>query len=119
MSHFLRGYFDGDGSICHNHNKHGVSFTSSYDFIDGLSEVLAGMGIYHNIYGYKKAKKTATIQINRMDEMHKAVEYLYKDATIYMDRKYQKYLEFKAWYKTKEGGKEARMKRNTKTNNPH
>ena len=94
--HFIRGYFDGDGSLNsykrenHNYLEWELSFISSNKF---LNQVLEELNKERKLYScgnnYRfcfKGKK----------DMFEIIEYLYKDATVYLDRKYEKVLKFKA-----------------------
>lgn len=94
--HFIRGYFDGDGSLNsykrlnYDYLEWELSFISSNKF---LNQILEEIGKERKLYScgnnYRfcfKGKK----------DINEIIEYLYKDATIYLDRKYKKVLEFKA-----------------------
>lgn len=90
INHFIRGYFDGDGSLFKtNKGQWEASFIGTISFIEELKGVL-------NL-------KTKIIylnnKINASLRMYKDVEYimdfLYKDANIYLDRKYKRYLKMK------------------------
>lgn len=89
-SHFIRGYFDGDG--CMSVNKSGVTFSmlGTHRFLIDIQNVLI------NNVGVSKTK------IGRKKRIHhltyggrlqcKAIgEYLYKNATVWLDRKRQKF----------------------------
>lgn len=89
--HFIRGYFDGDGSlyVYEKLNKLSVSILGTEDFLSTLQEIfmqelgLTKVKIYKhkNITEYKKSRKDA----------QKILDYLYQDCTIYLDRKFNKY----------------------------
>lgn len=91
MSHFLRGYFDGDGHIGKNGRGAHASIISSCYFIQSLYDYLIKIGIECHIY--KTQEKTWTISTTKKLETKKLMDYLYKDAKLYMERKYQIYLE--------------------------
>lgn len=89
LSHFLRGFIDGDGCISNG----SFSFRSwRKDFAKKVIKVLneeCGSEIkepyldgtsYHVVFGKREQVKLI-------------LDYLYKDAEIYLDRKYQKYLD--------------------------
>ena len=94
--HFIRGYFDGDGSLNnykrenHNYLEWELSFISSNKFLNQiLKELNKERKLYSCGNNYRfcfKSKK----------DIFEIIEYLYKDATIYLDRKYEKVLKFKA-----------------------
>lgn len=94
--HFIRGYFDGDGSLNYyqrpgkNYLEWELSFISSEIF---LRQILKELGKERNLCtcgnNYRfcfKSKK----------DILEVVKYLYDDAEIFLDRKYEKVLNFKA-----------------------
>ena len=94
IHHFIRGYFDGDGSI--NLYTHPPYFYEEWElsFISTKKMLLffqKEFGIFHKLYtcgnnyrfGYRSKK-----------DIEKAIHYMYEDATIYLDRKYEKVLRF-------------------------
>lgn len=88
LSHFMRGCYDGDGGI--HERKHGIytSLTSSQDFIEAWSEKLTQLGIEHHIYKKNEDKPTRMLHTSKMESTVKLCQYLYKDATVYLQRKY-------------------------------
>ena len=96
--HFIRGFFDGDGSIYLRKNRPNgfrVNVTcASKDFIQSLSKIIldetqiatCNICITKNMYRIDKDKN---------DGM-KILNYLYKDATIFLERKYHQYINLKA-----------------------
>ena len=97
IHHFIRGYFDGDGCIHVNKNKdtYSVSFVGTEDFLTTLQNIVFNeVGISKiNIQnkGCGKAYQTGWGGINTCKQWY---DYLYKNATIWLDRKYDKFQEF-------------------------
>lgn len=95
-NHFIRGYFDGDGSINKyfrkdsNYCEWEISFISSKKF---LEQILEELNKKRNFYSCGNNFK---ICFKAKQDIEDIINYLYKDATIYMDRKYEKIKEFKA-----------------------
>jgi hypothetical protein len=95
MSHFIRGYVDGDGSFSFNPKKYinktqivsaSIEFTKF--IIDELYKNKIKIQLYNNI----------KLQIqNKVDNLN-FYNYIYKNATIYLDRKKKKYEEFRKYY---------------------
>lgn len=89
IRHFIRGYFDGDGSVytsCKNKNI-GISFTGNFkvlstikNFLSQITESKANIHKYKdkNIYDYK---------IGGRNKVAKIYEYFYENATIFLERK--------------------------------
>ena len=90
--HFIRGYFDGDGGIGKEKYGVAVNFTSSRKFCEGLSKFLLNLGIYNRIDNVKTNKDTAKVVITRKAEAEKLFLYMYKNATIFMRRKYLRFI---------------------------
>jgi intein/homing endonuclease len=105
MKYFIRGYFDGDGCLNirtqNNKKTQRCSFFSvSKDFIYGLREYL-----YENesicSYVYERAPQNEnykicyTLEIGGGDSTKKFLSYIYDNANIYLDRKYEKFTSFR------------------------
>ena len=122
MRHFIRGYFDGDGCIWNGKRQkkvvkdkmrklgyrerivHNVkfTFTGNISFIGDLQKYLIEkIGISKTKLNYSKAKNpnnntsesVCTMEYCGRRNVRKLYEYMYKDATIYGLRKYNKFNE--------------------------
>lgn len=96
VRHFIRGYLDGDGCICTaDENRPRVDFTSNKDFIEGLvSYIENNLGFKCNKIGQRHENtETRNIQIMGFEKVKILLDHLYKNATIFMERKKQKYYE--------------------------
>ena len=103
MPHLIRGWFDGDGCIYKStttNPKRGykktyfrVSFTTgSYQFAEDINKFLISVGIESNIN--KDCRKNVWyVQINKIEAIIKFKNYIYKNTTIYLDRKHDKFNE--------------------------
>lgn len=96
MNHFIRGYFDGDGSISTGRNIK-VNFTGNTNFILDLRNYLACNSILNankpNFGKNKNAHLFCTMEWSGRGNARRLFEYLYKDAKIYGQRKYNKFKE--------------------------
>lgn len=101
LPHFLRGYFDGDGCISITRRKNRTPNSKTYQFnIVGMQHVLQKMQeiICENAQVAKttiakhKNDKAVTIHWSGYGVVLKILNFLYKDATIYLQRKYEKYM---------------------------
>ena len=94
MSHFLRGYFDGDGSISMKTRGLSINFTSSTNFCNGLNEYFNNMGIDTRITPTDNPQ-TSRVVSTRKEESLKVLKYIYEDLdeNLYMKRKYDNYQE--------------------------
>lgn len=96
LPHFIRGYFDGDGGVYYDdkHSKARTSLCGTYDFISHVSEILHNMGIKNHIYHPKQCGDSDTFVMNTTGNKssYNFLTWIYKDADIKMERKYNKYL---------------------------
>lgn len=100
VSHFVRGYMDGDGSICISKNKYGPSFKLRFE---GTKEFLEGLMDYFkiNLTLQKRNndnKNSFTLDIGGNKKVLEKLDILYKDATIFLDRKYERYKLLQSLY---------------------
>jgi len=95
IRHFIRGYFDGNGSSRINSNKNQIrcKFTcASIDFIEGLRKTL----FENNIPSYiVKSNNVFDLCIDSKKNVLSFMEYMYDGSTIYLDRKYRFYCDNK------------------------
>lgn len=98
MRHFLRGVFDGDGCLSINGDKSGsrVGLTGCSLFIQDIKDYIKKeLKIDTQLRLEKRSKTEEVFDISYGSRINvsKLLNYLYKDASIYLDRKYNKYLE--------------------------
>lgn len=90
IRHFIRGYFDGNGCII----KSRCDFTcASNDFIKSLRQKLYNNNIYTYIIEQKN-NKSKRLVITGRNNINNFLNYIYSDATIYLERKYNKFLKY-------------------------
>ncbi len=94
-SHFIRGVFDGDGCI-HNSNgktRHLCSIVGTYDLCNFLKDYFEKMGITSHVREASNHNGiTAVFEIWKKDSVMKFLDFIYFDAEMYLERKYQRYL---------------------------
>lgn len=97
IKHFIRGYFDGDGCLSYNNVEHTGIYVSVLGTESFLTELQKFLPVGNNFkLGYNNKKQsliTRTLSFSGKTG-HTLSTFLYKDATIYLDRKYNKYLEY-------------------------
>lgn len=90
--HFVRGYFDGDGGICHsvyrNKKRVSISFTGTKLFLEDIHDVI---GLPVGSLVQKTANGTYALVYCGKQRMYELKEYLYQDATLYLNRKFEKF----------------------------
>ena len=96
INHFIRGYFDGDGSFSFNiKNKNKVTqlVTASENFKKFIVDTLKNIGIDTFIYS------KINVTIRNTEGCLKFYDYIYKDSTIFLKRKKEKYDEFRNYHR--------------------
>ena len=92
--HFIRGYFDGDGCANNTNPKFPqCQFTGNLDFMSDLRDVLINDNSNLNFVKIHPHFKSGTLRYGGRGNCIKMMNYLYKDATIYFDRKYSIFRE--------------------------
>ncbi|MFW6030879.1 MAG: LAGLIDADG family homing endonuclease [Halanaerobiales bacterium] len=93
LSHFVRGYFDGDGTIGQSHNKPRLRILGTHEFLINMrNQISKTIGVNPNKPHVKE--NIYTLSYSGSTAM-KVLNWIYKDATIYLERKYEKYMSFK------------------------
>jgi len=112
VRHFIRGFFDGDGSVdfakmitpnCVETTRFQYSFTcNSLPFTQQLSDIISG--IFEGVTGsisHCNGKTTDWFQlrfdtkrINPVEKRYAFYEYLYKDSNVFLKRKKDKFDKF-------------------------
>ena len=105
MPHFIRGYFDGDGCIwcgkphIDKNNRFifntKFTFTGSVYFITGLQNYLIDKLEFKKtkLSDRKKQNTTLTLEYSGLNQCKKIYDFMYSNATIYGNRKKQKFEE--------------------------
>lgn len=90
LRHFIRGYFDGDGSIYKvmQGDTYGISFTGTKDFLTGVSNFFQNNGIntIAQVYKYNN-KDIYDYKIGGRNNVKAVGDILYDGASIFMNRK--------------------------------
>lgn len=104
LSHFIRGYFDGDGSLSLYTQKvkdwtihrQEWSLTGEPEFIINVQDFLSKALNLSNtkLKKYKRTDKAITLRYGKISDIRSLYDYLYQDASIYMNSKHQKFVEF-------------------------
>ncbi len=114
--HFIRGFLDGDGSIHYdktNDRNMRVSFCGTKYFLIGLQKILISKCDITETKIMDKGKIYVLEKGGRL-QLENILNYIYKDAIIYMERKYEKY-QLIHNYNLKNGLKDKRYKEDQTT----
>lgn len=96
INHFIRGFFDGDGSITKTYNKtynkyiYGINITSTLEMCEWLKSIF-GFG---SVLKEKRRENTYYFAFGGNNQLKFFYDFLYKNSTIWMDRKYNRFQEF-------------------------
>ena len=99
MWHFLRGFIDGDGSIMLKHRKTGcpdfvIGITSAKEMLEGIKKFLGKENLKLSQRHPDRSNNIYELQIGGNFQAADICRNLYKDATIFMERKHDKYIQF-------------------------
>lgn len=102
MSHYLRGFIDGDGSFHYHYDAKNNRYRYSFEVVGAsmllmrqIQEYLMLNNIKTNIY-IRKTNKSIRLMSASKVEISKLIDFLYTNANIYLDRKYKKINEIKS-----------------------
>ena len=95
IRHFIRGYWDGDGCLTYANKEH----TRPEVLVLGTEDFLTEMKDYLPLkFDYKLGYNNGSTQTRVLSLFGKngfeLAKYLYSNCTVYLDRKYEKYLEY-------------------------
>lgn len=108
MNHLIRGILDGDGSIraeqtnINNRFAHYIGFCGNEQLMIDISNYCKKLNLdtIPRVYTYQN-KNLSDIKIQSKNDMYVFGEWLYKDATLFLKRKKDKYELFKSHYNLK------------------
>lgn len=92
ISHFIRGYFDGDGCLSFAKKqpfKSSVGFAGNYEFLCELQKILVEK-CKINLTQLHKKGNIYDLVVGGRYQLSRVLQYIYKNATIYLHRKYNK-----------------------------
>lgn len=94
IPHFIRGCWDGDGTISHNLKEQRAGFIGTYDMCVKIKEHIENKLNVH--FTIRKTESLSmdnlyTITIHGRIQLKKFLDYLYEDSNIHFDRKYSYY----------------------------
>ena len=105
LHHLIRGIFDGDGSIraiqtnINNRFAHYIAFCGTHQLMEQIANQCKtlGLNVIPVVYDYDN-KNLSDIKIQSIQDIYIFGEWMYKDATIFLKRKKDKYDFFKEHY---------------------
>lgn len=101
IRHFIRGYIDGDGGLGIYHYSRGTCIAL---YATGTKDMLTNI-LFHLPIKTKATLRTKNLESNCFHfniggrlKAQAAIDYLYQNSTIYLDRKFEKYNEICRFY---------------------
>lgn len=88
LSHFVRGYFDGDGCITTKNKSGLIQIAGTKKFNEKLKNIMLKIGVN---FGIIQVNKIFIASSGGTQNLFKFYKYLYKDAEIFMKRKKDKF----------------------------
>ena len=90
IRHFIRGYFDGDGSIICTDKTKAISIIGTYNMLENICELVnIPKGRIYPLNNH--TDKTFRIETGSKTNILNFIKFIYDDCNIYLDRKYKKY----------------------------
>lgn len=90
VSHFVRGYFDGDGCITNNNSGPSVEFIGTKDMLKTIQTIFKRHDKFRSV---SKNGKVVCFWIASKGGVKNVYDYLYQEATVYLLRKKKRFEE--------------------------
>lgn len=95
---FIRGFFDGDGSVYNGKKKtqFTLTITSTNDFCKELVKIVSEyVGINCHIYDASNHNGiTKVFTVSGRNQVKAFMDWMYQDAEMFLERKHQRYTEY-------------------------
>ena len=101
IRHFIRGYFDGDGCISYSNKEHTkicINVLGTEQFLVKLINYIPYNMSYTLQYKNPESNNITSSFIKDGLKAYNIIKYLYDNCTIYLDRKYEKFIYFRQLY---------------------
>ena len=95
--HFIRGYFDGDGTIGIYKNTIRIRLVGTKEFLEGVrDEIKYAINVECSTISKEKRVdgNTYSLEYGGRKKVKKVLDYMYEDANLYLERKYKQYKSF-------------------------
>ena len=94
LKHFIRGYFDGDGWFTNTDSCFQVGLIGTQDFITGFLNAVENINTHNKIFTVHREDGAKRYVFGALQDVTNFLNWIYKDATVYLDRKYEHYQDF-------------------------
>lgn len=102
--HFIRGYFDGDGSLTIGYRRQSkntdtrtieayFSIVSTKEMLDAIGDIVADLGVKYEILKRHKQRdnNNFTLRVHGNRQINTVCDFLYAGATVFLSRKFNNY----------------------------
>lgn len=91
IRHFIRGYFDGDGCIYIHQEQLGIMIVSTKEMLSSIAEIIINNNLAnpHISHPERYTDNTYRLDFGGSRQVKRFCDWIYKDSTIYLDRKYE------------------------------
>ena len=93
IRHYIRGIFDGDGWFSTSGYCHEIGFGMGKDILEYIKNIFE-LKLNVKKYAIRQYKTIFKYRITSKKEIDKILNFFYQDATVFLERKYKKYLEY-------------------------
>lgn len=97
IRHFIRGYFDGDGSVYENNGTLNISIVGTIDFLNEMKKMLMkNCNLNDTMFDYRHPERKNNIRALRYGGniiINRIYHYLYDNSMIYLKRKKTKFVD--------------------------
>ena len=94
IKHFIRGYFDGDGWFTNTDSCFQVGLIGTENFIKGFLNTVEDINTNNKIFNVHRENGAKRYVFSAYNDVLNFLNWIYKDSKIYLDRKYEHYLDF-------------------------
>lgn len=96
-AHFIRGYFDGDGSVSNNNGTLNMSIIGTIELLDSIKKIfIENCNVNDTKYDDRHPNRDNNIRALRYGGnilVNRIYHYLYDDSTLWLERKKNKFLD--------------------------
>lgn len=99
IHHFIRGYFDGDGSITFttSRKEYGIKIVGTEEVLNYIKDFIHDKNIakIKKYYKRRESDTVSCIDFSGNNQVRKFLDEIYKNATVFLDRKHNRYIDLK------------------------
>lgn len=94
LRHFVRGYFDGDGWFTNTDSLFQAGIIGTEEFIKGFLNTISIKSKNNKLFNVHREDWAKRYIFGALDDVYSFLSWMYDDSTVYLDRKYEHYIDF-------------------------